>query len=415
MDIKHLIILICATAFTALSSVWQYLRHKARLAKIPVRIHVNGTRGKSSVTRLIAAGLRAGGMRVCAKTTGTLPRMIMPDGREYPIFRPGRPNISEQLRIVDIAAANKAKVLIVECMALLPWLQWISQSRLIRATHAVITNARADHLDVMGPTETDVANALCGMVPMKGTLFTAERRHLDIVKTAARDRKSELIAITKEDIGAITPDELDRFSYIEHAENIALALKVCESVGVDRQTALSGMFQAAPDPGALTDHEIHFFGRKLYFVNGFAANDPESTHKIWNIAWERYPRAQNRIALFNCRADRPDRSILLGKSCVHWHQADHIVLMGTGTYLFAKSAIDSGIDFTRIHYADDLLVEEIFELIVGLAGPSALIVGMGNIGGQGLEMVRHFKNRAVIKKMPEAANERARDVLISPC
>ena len=37
--------------------------HRRRLARIPTRIHVAGTRGKSSVTRLIAAGLRAGGSR----------------------------------------------------------------------------------------------------------------------------------------------------------------------------------------------------------------------------------------------------------------------------------------------------------------------------------------------------------------
>ena len=48
--------------------------HRRHLKAIPVRIHVNGTRGKSSVTRLIAAGLRQAGMIACAKTTGTLPR-----------------------------------------------------------------------------------------------------------------------------------------------------------------------------------------------------------------------------------------------------------------------------------------------------------------------------------------------------
>ena len=31
--------------------------HRRNLARIPIRIHVNGARGKSSVTRHIAAGL----------------------------------------------------------------------------------------------------------------------------------------------------------------------------------------------------------------------------------------------------------------------------------------------------------------------------------------------------------------------
>ena len=45
-------------------------------------------------------------------------------------------------------------------------------------------------------------------------------------------------------------------------------------------------------------------------------------------------------------------------------------------------------------FAEDLAVHEIFERIVGLVERSALIMGMGNIGGRGLALVRHFKNRS---------------------
>ncbi|TFH29311.1 MAG: poly-gamma-glutamate synthase PgsB, partial [Myxococcales bacterium] len=60
----------------------ELILHRRRLKKIPIRIHVNGTRGKTSVTRLIAAGLREAGIRCVAKTTGTVPRFILPNGRE---------------------------------------------------------------------------------------------------------------------------------------------------------------------------------------------------------------------------------------------------------------------------------------------------------------------------------------------
>ena len=40
------------------------------------RIHVNGIRGKSSVTRLIAAALREGKVKTLGKTTGTAARTI---------------------------------------------------------------------------------------------------------------------------------------------------------------------------------------------------------------------------------------------------------------------------------------------------------------------------------------------------
>lgn len=351
------------------------------------------------MTRLIAAGLRAGGIRACAKTTGTLPRMIMPDGREYPIFRPGEINIAEQIRVIDMAQAQKAHVLVVECMALQPFLQWISEYKMIKASHAVITNARADHLDVMGPTEPDVAKALCGMVPYGGKLFTCERNHLDTIQTACADRQTECVVIGEKETQAVTQQEIDGFLYIEHPDNVALALKVCESLGVAREVALKGMQQASPDPGALMQFEINFFGRKLFFMNGFAANDPESTEMIWNLSLARFKHARKRIAIFNCRVDRPDRSIQLGEAFAGWAEADHLVLMGTGTYLFAKSLIQKGYDYRRIHFADDKTVEEIFEILVGLSGASAVIVGMGNIGGQGLEMVQHFNNRSVLKEI----------------
>ena len=62
--------------------IWEYQLHKVVLSKLPNRIHVNGSRGKSSVVRLIAAGLRAGGFKTLAKVTGTSPRVIDKDGYE---------------------------------------------------------------------------------------------------------------------------------------------------------------------------------------------------------------------------------------------------------------------------------------------------------------------------------------------
>jgi len=91
-----LALVLIVTAFGAA----EFVLHRRALFKIPIRIHVNGTRGKSSVTRLVAAGLRAAGVKTCAKTTGTLARMILPDGSELPIYRPAGANIIEQKRIV---------------------------------------------------------------------------------------------------------------------------------------------------------------------------------------------------------------------------------------------------------------------------------------------------------------------------
>ena len=62
-------------------------RHDRNLDRIPVRVLVNGIRGKSSITRLTAGALRGGGLRVVAKTTGTAARYIHPDASEEPVYR----------------------------------------------------------------------------------------------------------------------------------------------------------------------------------------------------------------------------------------------------------------------------------------------------------------------------------------
>lgn len=370
---------------------------RRRLRRIPIRIHVNGTRGKSSVTRLIAAGLREGGMVVCAKTTGTLPRLILPDGNEYPIFRVSHANVIEQVRIVAAAARIGSRALVVECMAIRPFLQWLSEAKLIRATHAVITNVRADHLDEMGPTEEDVALALAGMIPPGGTLFTAERKHLGLFRKIASECGAGCVAVTADEVEQIAEGGMGGFRHVEHTENVALALRVCQAFGIDRETALRGMWRSAPDPGAMTTHELDFFGRRIVFINGFAANDPESSRLVWEMMLARFPDVEKRIIVFNCRGDRPDRSSQLGRDCVNWSPADHYVLIGGGTYILGRAAVKAGLDMRKIVYAENRTVSEIFEGCVSLSGRSSLVMGMANIGGQGLEIVEYFKNRSALK------------------
>ncbi len=389
---NEIVILLTACGVLIVLGLLELVLHHRRLARIPIRIHVNGTRGKTSVTRLIAAGLREAGVRCVAKTTGTVPRFILPNGREVPVYRPGGPNVIEQKQSVTMAAAQRAEALVVECMALQPHLQWLSESKLVRATHGVITNARPDHLDVMGPTEDDVARALAGTVPVGGAFLTAEHTHRAFFQEVCEDRGSTFRGA--ESISRpVTPEDVEAFPYLEHQENIELALAVCEELGIDNETALRGMWRAKPDPGAMTEAEVEFFGRTIVFVNGFAANDPISTRYIWEQSLRRHRDLKRRIAVFNCRSDRADRSEQLARSYAGWTQADEVVLLGTGQYIFARSAVKSGLDPTRLVFVDRTHPADIFEILLGLAETSALVMGLGNIAGPGLALAEYFANR----------------------
>jgi len=368
--------------------------HRRTLRRLPVRIHVNGTRGKTSVVRLIAAGLRAGGLRVCSKTTGSFAAVTGPDGEDYPLHRPAQPNVIEQMRVLRRLVPFEPDAVVMECMALQPQYQSLTERQMIRSTHGVITNARADHLDVMGPGPDDVALALAGSTPYNAKLFTAERQRIDILRMAADDRGSTVHQTTLEDIAAISDKDLAPFSYAEHGENVALALNVCQDLGVDRATALSGMHKLKPEVGATRVLEMDFFGRSIIFVNAFAANDPESTQMIWEKVVAHYGDDRSLIAVVNCRFDRPHRSQQLAEVASKWTPAHHYVLMGSGTLLFARSAVKNGLSPSNMTVAEGMDTVETFETVLEHAGNRALIVGMCNVHGGGSELARYFNNRA---------------------
>ena len=373
--------------------VYERRRHERGVIRIPVRVHVNGTRGKSSVTRLIAGGLRAGGRRTFAKTTGTMARMIRSDGSEVDVYRVGSPNLIEQTRIVRRAIDDGAEILVIECMAVTPELQPFSELRLIQSTVGVITNARADHLDVMGPTVDDVARALAQTIPVRGHAFTAERERVAILGSVARQRGTVLQAVTED---TVHEADLSGFSYFEHAENVSLALAVCAHLGVERGVALRGMQEATPDPGALRRYTIRLGSKEVEFVNAFAANDPDSTFLIWQrLGLGREQPGVRRIVLANCRGDRLQRSGQIAELVARRLAVDHVVLTGEGTALVAFQAVSMGLDRGRISDLGGLDAERIYERLLNLAGERGVIVGIGNIVGLGQEIVLHFMNRAV--------------------
>ena len=98
------------------------------------------------------------------------------------------------------------------------------------------------------------------------------------------------------------------FKYIEHKENVALALDICEHIGIDRNTALRGMYKANPDAGALNRYKVELFDKSITFYNGFAANDPQSTLMIWHKLRNEDELNGTKIVLLNTRQDRLDRA-----------------------------------------------------------------------------------------------------------
>jgi poly-gamma-glutamate synthase PgsB/CapB len=370
----------------------EYRGHLKALQAIPIRIHVNGTRGKSSVTRLIASGLRAGGIRTVAKTTGTRARFIFEDGREEPIVRHGKANVIEQLNIVRTAKRRAAGALVIECMAIRPELQAVSERRLIKATVGVITNVREDHLDEMGPTLHDIALALSLTIPEGGIVFTAERDHLAIIEQQALDFKAKVQAIGE---NGLPEDVMGRFGYIEHRENVALATAVCEFLGVAKATALAGMIMATPDPGALRRYIIRHRDKEIEFINAFAANDPQSTLSIWRRLHIRSQEDKPLLTILFNRGDRPDRAREFGKLIAHELRSDHCILVGDATSLIEHIAAKEGLETRSLINMAGEPPDKVFQTVVALTPQRSSVVGIGNIVGVGEEIAAYFESMSV--------------------
>ena len=395
-----LVIILTTVALLILWAV-EYVRHYQRVHAIPIRVHINGTRGKSSVTRLIAAGLRAGGLNTMAKTTGTMPRIIDEKGLEIPIERPHGTNIIEQVGIVDFISQRKPKAMVMECMAVQPEFQWICEHRMIYSTVGVITNARLDHIREMGPTIENITRSLCNTLPKKGVVFTSEKKMLPVMKKVAARKRTNLIYVDPE---AVELEEMHGFDYVEHRDNVALALEVCSYLGVKREPALNGMYTCHPDAGALRILKFREGGCRTNFVNALAANDSESTLEIWKKVDLMYPKRDAVLLLLNTRTDRFDRSIQLLEMISLHMKFDYLLFTGEEVQRVYENSVRLKMPKDKLLPLGKKRPEELFRQMAKLVPDkkSVLIMAMGNAGGGGLEIANYIDKKAAEQKTEAA-------------
>jgi poly-gamma-glutamate synthase PgsB/CapB len=359
------------------------VNHERRVRSIPIRVWVNGSRGKSSVTRLIAAGLRGGGKKVIAKTTGTRASFITDSHHEKPVTRLGMPNIREQVEIFKKAAAECPDAVVLECMALRPDLQYSEAVHIVKPNVVVITNVRADHLDVMGPSTRDVGRYFLNALPRSVIVFVGDKSMVENNASIIRNKNAMLYI---SDDNRISNAQVTDFNYIEHKTNLALALDVCKHLGVDEKDALAAMAEANPDPGVLRRHRIMLKAKVITLVNAMAANDPDSTYVIWQMIEKNYPQLN---VLINCRDDRIDRSFQMAELIRARLKGDHYILTGRGTEVLVRK-LSRFTDREKILDLGNKNPAEVVEKISEFVADKSLIFAMGNTVGYGEELMHEF-------------------------
>jgi gamma-polyglutamate synthase len=376
-----------------------YRRHCQRRAGIKIRVHVNGTRGKSSVARLIAAGLRQAGIRTIAKATGTTPAIIYPDGSEKIILRRSeKGSILEHILLFREAVACGAQAVVAECNALQANMQKISEDQLMCSTLGVITNVRPDHLDVMGPTIWDVAEALSLTIPHNATLVAGDKEFAEFFEKKSAERNTKFVPAP--DASTVTNEMMSGLQYLEHRENVALALAVCKELGVAEDVALKGMYGCGPDAGVLCTYKIREQDKYVEFINALATNDPFSLLRIWQRMMRKIGADQLKIMLINCRRDRYSRSQQLVSLVSQELPTDYCVLIGEGTSHVAASMIRHGLNESKILNLGVTSPEFVFRQILELTKKDSVVFAIGNIADRhklGINVVEYFKERNIAK------------------
>jgi poly-gamma-glutamate synthase PgsB/CapB len=290
--------------------IYQFRRINALSKRLKTRVLINGTRGKSSTTRLITAGLKADASNiVLGKTTGTQAMWILPNDDEVFVKRHSSPNIKEMAEGLRLAKKLNANTYVAECMAVGPQYQDAVQRYYMHSDIVAITNIRPDHEDEMGAGLLAIAAAIALSIPENAIIVTtAEAKEL-LMQVCKNPTDAYRIADAQ-----LGESYKDRFKEPVIPINLAIALTACKELGISHEAALAKMIAAPMDPGNLQLKNLHLNGKDIDFVGAFAANDYVSTLMLAEM-YKPAGCAENtfKIIWLHARTDRKQRTVELCK------------------------------------------------------------------------------------------------------
>lgn len=360
-----MVIVFTLTAVLLVLGLVEARRHRKNLNDVPIRILVNGTRGKTTLARLLVASLNAQGIRTMGRTTGSEATIIYPDGSVKPIVRKRRARVYELVPFFKEVSLESSRgvssgfgpiqCVVVECMALQAENQVAFRDWLVRPTHVFITNTYVDHVPEMGPTRESTAQVLSLCVPRKSALYVSDSFYDGL------DAKVVHVC-----------DKAPLEDSVIHPSCMAMAWTFLEDMGFGIETLQAGVATFVPDKGLLEPFPLRGGG---VFVPSFSVNDEtcmEETIRKWSSS------CGGKVSVvFNSRKDREHRILLfrnvLSRVC---DLVDDVLVIGD----YPKK-----VAFYIGYGAVSCSVEEVFDKVSSSSG--AVFVGLGNIKGAGEELI----------------------------
>lgn len=254
----------------------------------PLKILVTGSRGKSSLVRLIHSALLANGIKAYGRITGVIPRELTPCG-EVQILRTNGGHV-EEMKWWLSSIPRDAEAVIMENSAVAPELQHLAAEWLSPGV-TVVTNVNPDHQEAWGPSEEDAIRAISMGISAESAVLLAP----------GLDQKALLMEIIKSKKCPLRSAAFSREDPEDFRENnMMTALDLCRFLGMDPSVSEKAMREIPPD---MADFRVlSIGGAELAYA--FSANDIHSTRDLFSSLQWSYDET---IIIYNHRGDRPVR------------------------------------------------------------------------------------------------------------
>ena len=390
-------VLLLTTA-VALVLLWlERIRLDRSRRAIPLVITVTGTRGKSTVTRMLASALRADGRRVLSKTTGSEAVVELPDGSVREIDRRGHPSILEQKQVIHLAAKLRVEVAVIEVMSIHRENHLVESHKIIRPDIVLVTNFRVDHTAAAGSTRADMASVIGLDIPPGARAFVLQHESLPAFRAAVAGGGGELMEVVSGADGEVpNSHSTDRPGFIDNCD---LVYAACRSLQLDENAIRIGFSSAARDIGSLRawHYRADGSGPDCVLVSAFAANDPDSTMRIYASVMKVVRPAEGCcVGLLSLRHDRGDRTLQWAEALEMGalRQFSHLYMCGVHAPALERR-LKPRRGTTELVVLRRSQPSEITRIVTSeLGGGGGVVFGFGNIGGVGKELIAHWSELA---------------------
>jgi poly-gamma-glutamate synthase PgsB/CapB len=348
---------------------------------------------------MLASALREGGRAVLAKTTGSEPCLVLPDGSVERIARRGPPSILEQKRLVHRGARLGVDALVAEVMSIHAENHLVEGRRILIPHLVLVTNLRVDHTAAGAGSPDEVAALLALGVPAGATVLVPEAECLASLRAPVERAGGRVIAVPAGTAASVL--EGSTTSPFRFGENADLVVAAGRALGLDDPTLARGVERARHDVGALRVWRVPGDGGSppAYLVSAFAANDPDSSLRAYDrVVAALHDPAGPHLGLLCLRADRGDRT-------VQWADAlragaldrcRRVFVTGRHAAALERRVRRAGprpgagrpppIEVLRPSSAPALTRF----LVSGLEGTGGIVLGLGNLVGTGETLVAHW-------------------------